>query len=108
MNIEHSIRLIALIGLGTLLLGAGIVAAQTAQPAAKQAAPQAQPAAPVKLQLEPKAVDLLKAVSTRLAAAHTLSFTAVETYESLSRQGVPVIFANEYHVTLQRPNKLRV
>src|SRR5271165_258016 len=109
MNVEHSIRLIALIGLGTLLLGAGIVAAQTAQPLAqKSSAPQDQPAAPVRPALEPKAVDLLKAVSTRLAGAHTLSFTAVETYESLSRQGVPVIFANEYHVTLQRPNKLRV
>jgi hypothetical protein len=32
--------------------------------------------------LEPKAIELLKAASSRLAAAHTMSFTTVVTYES--------------------------
>ena len=58
--------------------------------------------------LEPKAVEILKATGARLAAAHTLTFTAVETFESLSRQGVPLVYANRSEVTLQRPDKLRV
>ena len=58
--------------------------------------------------LEPKAIDLLKAVSSRLAAAHTLSFTAVQIFESPSRQGHPLAFARKTDVILQRPDKLRV
>lgn len=53
------------------------------------AAPQAKTTAPVKLELDSKALEVLRAASTRLAAAHTPAFTAVETFESLSRQGVP-------------------
>jgi hypothetical protein len=37
-----------------------------------------------------------------------VKFTAVETFESLSRQGAPLVYANKFDVTLQRPNKLRV
>ncbi len=96
-----------------LLLGlfflAGTAFAQTAQPPKKKAAPPAKPAptaAPPAL--EPKAIELLKATSDRLAAARTLAFTAVETYESPSRQGHPLVFVNKSEVTLQRPDKLRV
>ena len=86
---------------------AGTVFAQTAlQTAKKTTAKSAPTAAPPAL--EPKAIEILKASSDRLAAAHTLSFTAVETYESPSRQGHPLVFANKYEVTLQRPDKLRV
>jgi hypothetical protein len=82
---------------------------QSAQQPKKKVAPPAKPvatAAPPAL--EPKAVELLKASSDRLAAAHTLAFTAVETYESPSRQGHPLVFVNRSEVTLQRPDKLRV
>jgi len=108
----------AFILLGGFLAGSGVAVAQTAPsatpkpgaaPAAtKKAAPKARAEAPPDLQLEPKAIDILKAVSSRLALAHTISFTAVETYESLSRQGAPLVYANRSEVTLQRPNKLRV
>jgi hypothetical protein len=37
-----------------------------------------------------------------------MAFTAVETYESPSRQGHPLVFVNKSEVTLQRPDKLRV
>jgi hypothetical protein len=37
-----------------------------------------------------------------------LSFTAVETFESLSRQGAPLVYGNKFETVLQRPNKLRV
>jgi len=78
--------------------------AQTAQPPRKKPSPPAKPApAATRPALEPKAIELLKASSDRLAAAHTLSFTAVELFEHLSRQGAPLAYATKYEVTLQRP-----
>ena len=58
--------------------------------------------------LEPKAIELLKAASSRLAAAHTMSFTAVVTYESPSRLGIPLAYTTKSEVVMQRPDKLRV
>jgi len=100
-----------------LLLAIGIVLAagvnaQSGQPAPKAAkmgkAPK-KPAAPaVQLGLEPKAVEILKAASARLAAAKSMAFTAVVSYESPSRLGPPLIYSSKSEVILQRPNKLRV
>ncbi len=84
---------------------------QSSKPAAtqKKAVPAKKPVATQpKPDLEPKAVEILKATSSRLAAARTMAFTAVETFESPSRQGHPLAFANKFLVTLQRPDKLRV
>jgi hypothetical protein len=58
--------------------------------------------------LEPRAIELLKGMSAHLAAAHTVSFTAVEIFEQPSRQGHPLAYATKSDVTLQRPDKLRV
>jgi hypothetical protein len=58
--------------------------------------------------LEPKAVDILKAASERLAAARSMSFTAVISYENPSAAGPPLVFTTTNQVTLQRPDKLRV
>jgi len=100
-----------------LLLAAGLalapgVNAQSAQPApkaAKAAKATKKPAAPaVQMGLEPKAIDILKAASARLAAAKSMAFTAVVSYESPSRLGPPLIYSSKSEVTLQRPNKLRV
>ena len=65
-------------------------------------APEATPS------LEPKALDILKAASSRLAAAQTMKFNAVHFYESSSRHGHPLAFTTKSEVTLQRPDKLRV
>jgi hypothetical protein len=62
----------------------------------------------LQLTLEPKALDLLKAASSRLAAARTLSFTAVATHETPSRLGPPLLNMVKGEVILQRPDKLRV
>lgn len=78
-------------------------AAADAQPAASPpAAPAAAPA------LEPKAIEILKASSARLAAARSMTFTAVVFYESPSRPGPPLVYTTRSDVTLQRPDKLRV
>jgi hypothetical protein len=77
-----------------------------AAPPAMSPIEEAPPA--VQLTLEPKAVDLLQAASRRLAAARSLRFTAVVTYESPSRLGTPLAYTTKSEVTLQRPDKLRV
>ncbi|WP_242577788.1 DUF2092 domain-containing protein [Chroococcus sp. FPU101] len=60
------------------------------------------------LALEPKAIALLKAMSSRLAVARTMTFTSVTTYESPSRIGPPLVYTTLSEVTLQRPDNLRV
>jgi hypothetical protein len=98
-----------LLSLATGLLLTCVAVGQTAAPPAKKAAPAKKPApAAPALQLEPKALDILKATSDKLAGAHTLSFTAVELFEHLTRQGAPLGYTTKYEVTLQRPDKLRV
>jgi len=99
-----------------LVLPTNLPAQSGTSPAPQQSAAQtpkkkvtsAKPAAPPPPSLEPRAMDILKAAGARLAGAHTIAFTATETFESLSRQGVPLVYANRSEVTLERPNKLRV
>jgi hypothetical protein len=97
-----------------LLLACGLLfavgsAAQTAPAAAKPAKPAAKSATPAfKPGLEQRAIDILKAASAKLAAAKAMSFTAVVSYESPSRLGLPLVYATKSQVTLQRPNKLKV
>lgn len=95
--------------------------AQAADPAGGQAA---KPAKPVKAAastsskavapaagkpiLEQRALDLLKAMSDRLSAARSLSFTAQVTYEHPSRLGPPLAFMTVSEVLMQRPDRLRV
>jgi len=97
-----------------LIAGALPVAAQTADSAASAPAAKAAPArklpkaAPFKPFLEQRAVDLLQAMSQRLGAARSLSFTAVASYEYPSRLGPPIVYSVRYDVALQRPNQLRI
>ncbi len=77
-------------------------ATEAAAPSAGPATAQAQPA------LEPKAIGILKASCARLAAAHSMEFTSVETFESPSRLGFPLAYGTKSDVLLQRPDKLRV
>jgi hypothetical protein len=96
-----------------LIVSAALLAIPNAQskPAKKKAktiAAEASPAPEATPLLEPKALDILKAASSRLAAARTMKFKAVHFYESPSRQGHPLAFTTKSEVTLQRPDKLRV
>jgi hypothetical protein len=112
----HTIAMVA------ALLIAGAVAAQSsnlptnaAQPTMKQAAPAKaakpakKPAAPAyRLVIEPRAMDLLKATSARMAAAKSMSFTATVGYEFPSKLGPPIAYTMRYDVTMQRPDKLKI
>jgi hypothetical protein len=82
----------------------------TAPAAPKKATPKAGAAkAPeFKMVMEPRAVDLLKTMSARLAAAKSMSFTGIVGYEFPSKLGPPLLYTTRYDVTLVRPDKLRV
>lgn len=82
---------------------ASALAAPPAKPAPKKAAES-----DFKMVLEPKAMDLLKASSARLAAAKSMSFTATVSYEFPSKLGPAILYTSRYDVTLQRPDKLKV
>jgi len=89
--------------------------ASAAAPAAKAAKAPAKAAKPAKkaepafkMVLEPKAMDLLKTMSDRLAKAKAMSFTATVGYEYPSRLGPPIVYTMRYDVTMQRPDKLKI
>jgi hypothetical protein len=90
------------------LLIAGCAPAQSTGSKQHAAAVAAPGGANAKPQLEPKAIEILKAMSSTLAAAHSMTFTADITYESPTRQGPPLVYATQSEVTIVRPNKLRV
>src|SRR5271168_5195657 len=77
---------------------------------APQAAAQGTPTAPAQAapQLEPKAVEILKATCAKLASARSMSFTALVTYESPSRLGFPLAYGTKSDVLFRRPDGLRV
>ena len=104
-----------------VLVAIGVHAQQPAAPAdsAKAAVKPAAPAKAAKpakkatvagpaIELEPKALAIIKAASDKLAAAKTMSFTAVVAEESPSRLGPALLYTSRYDVVLQRPGKLRI
>ena len=102
---RSSRRMLALLAVLGLAVSVGSHAQQEQQ---TQSGPQA-PAPPRPgPALEPKATELLKAMSSRLAAARTMGFTAISTYESPAMNGQPLYYTTISEVTLQRPDKLRV
>ena len=98
----------ALLIVSAVLLAIPNAQSKPAKKKAKTTAAEASPAPEATPLLEPKALDILKAASSRLAAARTMKFKAVHFYESPSRQGHPLAFTTKSEVTLQRPDKLRV
>ncbi len=93
-----------------LALGAGaaFAAAQAAAPTPKPPAraKAAKPAPPPVF--DPKAIEVLKASCEKLAAAGSMSFTALGAYEVTSLAGPPIVYGRIYETTLQRPDKLKV
>jgi len=102
--------LLLALALVAFLAGGGNAAETKQAPKASKPAKSTSKEAPpmVQMVIEPKAIDILKASCNRLAAARTMSFTAVVSYESPSRLGTPLIYTTRSEVTLQRPDKLRV
>jgi hypothetical protein len=105
MTLHKRLGRILLVALG-VALAAKAGGASEKKP--KAAAPKTAAATTPEPALEPKAIDVVKAMSARLAAAHTMTFDAVSTYESPSLLGPPLVYTTISHVTLQRPEKLVV
>jgi hypothetical protein len=112
---SNSNRWMLVLALGVLLVAGG-VRAQDA-PSASQPAPRAstRSKAPGKTAqrkpepvLEAKAIAILKAACARLAAARSMVFTAVVSYENPSRLGPPLVYTTKSLVALLRPDKLKV
>jgi hypothetical protein len=110
MNRNKSLRYALLLALGVFLATSGDAQqSQPAPPAARPVKASQKAAAPVvEPVLEPKAMEILKAASDRLATARAMRFTAVISYESASHLGPPLVYTTTSEVTLQRPDKLRV
>ncbi|AXF17450.1 DUF2092 domain-containing protein [Paraburkholderia caledonica] len=104
------LRCVTLAALGLSLIASGHAQQpQKTQHTAKAAARPPKAAAPAfQPGLEPRAIDVLKATCARLAAAQSMAFTAVVSYESPSRLGPPLVYSTKSEVTLQRPDKLKV
>jgi hypothetical protein len=93
--------MVALAGLGVMLAAPGGSGIAHAADAAAGPAPPA-------IELEPRALGILKGSCDTLAAAKTVSFKAVVAEESPSRLGPPLLYSSRYKVVLQRPDKLRI
>jgi hypothetical protein len=94
-----------------ICIAAGGYAQQSQQThrTSKAANKLAKPAVPAyQAGLEPRAIDIIKQASARLAAARSMTFTAVVSYESPSRLGLPLVYSTRSEVTMQRPDKLKV
>lgn len=107
--IQYKLARRAALLVASLILAGSVSAQQSAPKAAKPAKVSSKAAtAPFKPVLEAKAIDLLKAMSERLAAARAMAFTAVVTYEAPSRLGPALAYSTHSEVLMQRPDKLRV
>lgn len=76
-----------------------------AQQAAPAAAPAAQASAPL---LEPKALDILKAMSSKLASAKSIAFTVTTAFDQPGRNNQPIFYGTKSNVALVRPNRFAV
>ena len=100
----------AAVTLSVLLAADGLAAPpRKATPPAKARAGLKPPAtAEVAPVLQPRALELLQAMSRRLASARTMRFTAVTTYESPSLLGPALAYTTTSDVFVRRPDKLAV
>jgi hypothetical protein len=94
---------------GVLLLTASVALTSAAMAQSVPARPSAtRPNAAQAAALEPKAMEVLRAMSTALTGAQSMAFTAVAAYESPSRVGPALAYFTTSEVLMQRPDKLRV
>jgi len=84
----------------------GAQAQQAAKPPSKAAAKKT--VSPYKPVVDAGAMETIKAMSDKLAAAKSMSFTATVGYEYPSKLGPPLVYTTRYDVSMQRPDKLRI
>ena len=97
----------ALVLIATAMWLGGAHAQQPAKPPAKAASAR-KAASPYKPVVEQRAMAIIKAMSEKLAAAKSMSFTATVGYEYPSKLGPPLVYTTRYDVAMQRPDRLRI
>jgi hypothetical protein len=86
-----------------LVLNMGQLTSSVAQVAAAQ---QQAPVTPANI--DPKVIAILRASCDALSAAQTMTFTAMDTFQRAAASGQLLYHMVLNHVTMQRPDKLRV
>ena len=84
--------------LAVTALSMSMALAQQQQPAAQ--APASPPDLGLKVEMEPAAMAILKGMADKLAAAKSMSFTALTTFESPDRTGLPLDYSTLSQVTM--------
>jgi hypothetical protein len=105
-RISERTSILAALTLVCALVGSPRSAATAKHPAQQPATPPA--VAPYEPGLQPKAIEILKAACAKLAAAASMSFTAVVSEENPSLLGPPLIYTTKSEVSMRRPDRLRV
>lgn len=95
-------------GLVAMALSTSTALAQQQQQQPATQAPASPPDLGLKVEVEPAAMAIVKAMADKLAAAKTMSFTAFTIFESPDRTGLPLAYTTLSQVIVQRPNKLKV
>jgi len=104
-NVGAIMKQLGVLAIATLLSFIGVETSVIAEGAPAPATTQADAAHPA---IEPAALDLLKAMSEKLAAAKSISFVARGAFDVPARNGQPLFYQTRSDVLLVRPNKLRV
>jgi hypothetical protein len=91
-----------------LLSACGVLLIAQAGAAEPKANASAKPSPAIAAELEPRAVEIIKAMTDRLAGAQGIEFTAEVSEESPSRLGPALEYTTRSTVVLQRPNKLKI
>jgi hypothetical protein len=109
MKLDKSIVRTLLLALALFLVAGATASGAQQAPKASKPKPPAKKSEPViEAVIEPKAVEILKAACSRLAAARAMKFTAVISYEAPSRFGPALVYTTKSDVTMQRPDKLKI
>src|ERR1044072_464908 len=103
---EYRMKIAFVASLAVTALSMSMALAQQQQPAVQ--APASPPDLGLKVEMEPAAMAIVKGMADKLAAAKSMSFTALTTFESPDRTGLPLAYSPLSQVTLQRPDKLKV
>jgi hypothetical protein len=102
---EHRMKITFFASLAVTAMSMSMALAQQ-QPTTQ--APASPPDLGLKVEVDPAAMAIVKAMADKLAAAKSMSFTAFTIYESPDRTGLPLAYTTLSQVIMERPNKLKV
>jgi hypothetical protein len=95
--------------IASAIIASCVVSIASAQSASNRPEAPKRPQLPVGMAaIEPAALDLVKAMTSKLGAAKSIQFNALVQSEFPSIDGLPVIYSTAARVAIQRPNQFDV